>query len=186
MRQDIRFLILCAAALALLALAVPRPVKARALEGETGRQAFRTAVRRLKTPKAMASGVRINRHATSLASILFVDRSLFLDNDGDEALSFGDVLIAEGEMENYDTGAATGSWEGTLTITNDQTFLANISLRFRNTGVVSITGAPHLDGSRSNLFLAPIAGASGAIRIRGSAGFFNTENDDLVVVLGAG
>lgn len=168
------------------ALSIARPGRAVPQGGERGLAFYRQTISRLGKKVAPSAPVKARRHAARpSAFILYVDESLFLDYDADDALSFGDSLTVRGEMENYDTGAVAGDWEGILTITNDLSFLTNMTLRFPGVGGVTINGAALEDGSRSNLFLAPIVGVTGRIAVRGSAGFFNTTDNDLVVVLGA-
>lgn len=155
---------------------------------EAGRAALRRVVARLPRYHAPAAASGPTIAAAGYPGPTYVlagDAVLFLDHDQDGETTFGDVFVLNGPLIHANTGRTAGTWEGTLTITNAETFHASLTLLFPNSGTVTIQGSPYGDGARSDVFLAPIVGATGFVRNRGLAGFFNNETGDLLVWLGA-
>jgi hypothetical protein len=145
--------------------------------------AFKKLVARMPRMKTSAVGTPAPRNHT-ITFVLDTGDTVFLDRDEDGTLTFGDELVVRGPLLNYSSGRDVGTWEGTLTITNDVTFYTNLTLRFAGSGALTITGAPVEDGARGDYFLAPIVGVTGRVSARGSAGFFNDTSGNLVVALG--
>lgn len=120
------------------------------------------------------------RRRSPTSYVLATDFVALTDNDGDKGLSRGDVLILNGSMGDS-KGNVVGTWEGTLTDTNEEDFFLNLTFRFAGKGTITAVGAEYADGTTSGLPVAPVVGSTGKLRFKGYASLGADAQDNLIV-----